>query len=92
MYDLILLGLLLGLFGGNNSPIYASKGPFSKRADIHVLIVGDPGLGKSQMLHACSMVSPRGSLNTYLCFLFLKKFGLFFKCNDTYFYRCFRVW
>ena len=55
-----LLGLLLGLFGGNNSQVFAAKSPFSKRSDIHVLIVGDPGLGKSQMLHACSMVSPRG--------------------------------
>ncbi|XP_057371911.1 DNA helicase MCM8-like isoform X2 [Daphnia carinata] len=57
---LVKAGLLLGLFGGNNSPICTAKGPFCKRSDIHVLIVGDPGLGKSQMLHACSMVSPRG--------------------------------
>lgn len=57
---LVKAGLLLGLFGGNNSPTCTAKGPFSKRSDIHVLIVGDPGLGKSQMLHACSMASPRG--------------------------------
>ena len=30
------------------------------RADPHILIVGDPGLGKSQLLHACVSVAPRG--------------------------------
>lgn len=37
---------------------------FTKRPDIHMLIVGDPGLGKSQMLHACSMVAPRGTFES----------------------------
>lgn len=32
----------------------------SVRGDIHVLLVGDPGLGKSQMLRATSKASPRG--------------------------------
>jgi hypothetical protein len=31
-----------------------------KRADIHVLVVGDPGMGKSQMLTAASTIAPRG--------------------------------
>lgn len=30
------------------------------RCDPHVLVVGDPGLGKSQMLRAASMLAPRG--------------------------------
>ncbi|KAF6215201.1 hypothetical protein GE061_009953 [Apolygus lucorum] len=38
--------------------------PISKRPLIHVLIVGDPGLGKSHMLHAAAAVAPRG---VYVC-------------------------
>jgi DNA helicase MCM8 len=34
------------------------------RPDIHMLIVGDPGLGKSQMLKHLTNVSPRG---VYVC-------------------------
>ncbi|KFM73752.1 DNA replication licensing factor MCM8, partial [Stegodyphus mimosarum] len=34
------------------------------RENSHILIVGDPGLGKSQMLLACANVSPRG---IYVC-------------------------
>ena len=29
------------------------------RGDPHVLVVGDPGLGKSQMLHAVAAIAPR---------------------------------
>jgi hypothetical protein len=29
------------------------------RGDLHVLVVGDPGLGKSQMLKACCACAPR---------------------------------
>ena len=34
------------------------------RPDIHMLVVGDPGLGKSQMLKNLSTISPRG---VYVC-------------------------
>lgn len=34
------------------------------RSDPHVLVVGDPGLGKSQLLRACANVSNRG---VYVC-------------------------
>jgi len=34
------------------------------RGDPHVLIVGDPGLGKSQMLQAVANVAPRA---VYVC-------------------------
>jgi DNA helicase MCM8 len=40
------------------------KGQPTIRPDIHVLMVGDPGLGKSQMLKHIINVSPRG---VYVC-------------------------
>ncbi|EAT44419.1 AAEL004200-PA [Aedes aegypti] len=52
-HEMIKAGLLLGLFGGAS----ITKG---RRSEIHVLIVGDPGIGKSQMLQSCAEVSPRG--------------------------------
>jgi DNA helicase MCM8 len=35
------------------------NGEMCIRSDIHVLVVGDPGLGKSQMLRAAATLSPR---------------------------------
>ncbi|OQS06808.1 DNA replication licensing factor MCM8 [Thraustotheca clavata] len=54
--ELVKAGLLLALFGGAQRK---DEGGFT-RSDSHVLMVGDPGLGKSQMLRAVSMVTPRG--------------------------------
>lgn len=51
-HEIVKAGLLLALLGGTKSDVC--------RAESHVLIVGDPGLGKSQMLQACSNVAPRG--------------------------------
>ena len=51
-HELVKLGLVLSLFGGSDSES-------SKRSDIHVLVVGDPGLGKSQMIRAACNVAPR---------------------------------
>ncbi|XP_043490015.1 DNA helicase MCM8-like isoform X2 [Polistes fuscatus] len=56
-HEMIKAGLVLSLFGGN-----AKRK--SLRDHIHVLIVGDPGLGKSQMLQACSRVAVKG---VYIC-------------------------
>ncbi|KAJ8894051.1 hypothetical protein PR048_006661 [Dryococelus australis] len=56
-HEMVKAGLLLALFGG-------SVREDGSRADIHVLVVGDPGLGKSQMLQACASVAPRG---VYVC-------------------------
>lgn len=35
------------------------------RYNPHILIVGDPGLGKSQLLQAATLVAPRG-----ICYYF----------------------
>jgi DNA helicase MCM8 len=56
MVDLILAGLLLGLFGGRRRK---QEDAVPIRCDPHVLVVGDPGMGKSQMLRACANVAPR---------------------------------
>ena len=70
-HDLVKFGLLLGLFGGtrkassaNNKAqssidVVQSEEDFRIRADIHVLVVGDPGLGKSQLLRAAANIAPR---------------------------------
>nr|CAI5856089.1 unnamed protein product [Callosobruchus analis] len=55
-HEVVKAGLLLSLFGGTKSETF--------RGESHVLVVGDPGLGKSQMLQACANVAPRG---VYVC-------------------------
>lgn len=48
-HKLVKAGLTLALFGGSQK--YADdKNRIPIRGDPHILIVGDPGLGKSQML------------------------------------------
>lgn len=44
-----------------NAPSGACLPP---RNNIHALMIGEPGLGKSQLLHACAAASPRG---VYVC-------------------------
>lgn len=56
-------GLLLALFGGCQK-YTADKNKMTVRGDPHVLLVGDPGLGKSQLLRSVSNVAPRG---IYVC-------------------------
>jgi DNA replicative helicase MCM subunit Mcm2 (Cdc46/Mcm family) len=53
-------GAAAGGGGGGGGAASLEKFKLSVRADPHVLIVGDPGLGKSQMLRAAAGVSPRG--------------------------------
>lgn len=59
-HELVKCGLALSLFGGvrrNDKDM----NKLSLRGDIHCLIVGDPGMGKSQMLKAVArLAQPRG--------------------------------
>ncbi|KAH7866667.1 hypothetical protein Vadar_023432 [Vaccinium darrowii] len=70
--ELVKAGLTLALFGGvRKHSTDHNKVPV--RGDIHVIIVGDPGLGKSQLLQAAAAVSPRG---IYVCGNATTKVGL----------------
>ncbi|GJU00829.1 probable DNA helicase MCM8 isoform X2 [Tanacetum coccineum] len=60
-HELVKAGITLELFGGvRKHSMDQNKVPV--RGDIHVIIVGDPGLGKSQLLQAAASVSPRGAM------------------------------
>ncbi|CAB3256561.1 unnamed protein product [Arctia plantaginis] len=56
-HEAVKAGLILGLIGGTEY----DNGP---RSNPHVLVVGDPGLGKSQLLQAAAHAAPRG---VYVC-------------------------
>ncbi|KAF7704553.1 hypothetical protein HF521_021625 [Silurus meridionalis] len=60
---LVKAGLILALFGGCHKYV-DDKNRIPIRGDPHMLVVGDPGLGKSQMLQAACNVAPRG---IYVC-------------------------
>ncbi|OBZ76230.1 DNA replication licensing factor mcm4 [Grifola frondosa] len=55
-------GILLQLFGGTNKSIARGGGAGGPRyrGDINVLLVGDPGVSKSQILQYVHKVAPRG--------------------------------
>nr|CCA17112.1 DNA replication licensing factor MCM8 putative [Albugo laibachii Nc14] len=53
--ELVKAGLLLALCGGTQN----THNSFNVRANSHVLLVGDPGLGKSQLLRASANIAPR---------------------------------
>lgn len=57
-------GIVLALFGGANTGIRSEEDRIPIRGDSHILIVGDPGLGKSQILRSASRLAPRG---VYVC-------------------------
>ncbi|XP_020841192.1 DNA helicase MCM8 isoform X1 [Phascolarctos cinereus] len=62
-HELVKAGLALALFGGCQKYV-DDKNRIPVRGDPHILVVGDPGLGKSQMLQAVCSVAPRG---VYVC-------------------------
>lgn len=53
-HEMVKAGMLLSLFGGSSCSLNQIRG------DIHILVIGDPGLGKSQMLQSVCNISPRG--------------------------------
>ncbi|PVV02757.1 hypothetical protein BB560_002776 [Smittium megazygosporum] len=61
--EMVKAGLLLGLFGARFRDSNR-KGDLSIRYNSHILVVGDPGLGKSQMLINAASIAPRG---VYVC-------------------------
>ena len=62
-HEMVKAGLTLGLFGGR-SKATASGSEINIRGEPHILVVGDPGLGKSQLLNAVANVAPR---SVYVC-------------------------
>ncbi|KAG0225157.1 hypothetical protein BGW41_004812 [Actinomortierella wolfii] len=58
-HDDIKKGVLLQLFGGANKT-FAKAGAPRYRGDINVLLVGDPGTSKSQILQYVHKIAPRG--------------------------------
>ncbi|XP_028156203.1 DNA helicase MCM8 isoform X2 [Ostrinia furnacalis] len=56
-HEAVKAGLILGLIGGTEIDNGTRSNP-------HVLVVGDPGLGKSQLLQAAAHAAPRG---VYVC-------------------------
>ncbi|MBD3155684.1 MAG: AAA family ATPase [Candidatus Aenigmarchaeota archaeon] len=55
--DMIKLSIVLQLFGG--TPHLLSDGTRT-RGDVHILLIGDPSVGKSQLLKLASEMMPRG--------------------------------
>ena len=58
-HHLVKAGLLLCLLGGTPPSIQSMDRGNSIRSNSHILIVGDPGMGKSQMLLAASQLAAR---------------------------------
>jgi len=61
-HDMVKAGILLGLLGGtpqSSSGLEDVRSGISIRSNIHCLIVGDPGMGKSCLLLATTQVAAR---------------------------------
>lgn len=52
--EMVKASMLLGMFS------VSPKDYRGRRREVHLLVVGDPGLGKSEILEACSVISPSG--------------------------------
>ena len=60
-YEDVKLAIGLALFGG--SPTTRKDGT-KVRGDIHILLVGDPGLAKTQLIRSAYLIAPRAILTT----------------------------
>ena len=58
-YDTVKEGLLLQLFEGNRPLDDSFKSDSMDRWTIHVLLIGDPGIGKSQIISALKKRAPK---------------------------------
>ena len=58
-YDVVKEGLLLQLFEGNRPFEDSFKSDYMDRWTIHVLLIGDPGIGKSQIISALKKRAPK---------------------------------
>jgi len=58
-HDMVKAGILLCLLGGTPPSSQSPDRGNSIRCNSHILIVGDPGMGKSQMLLAATQVAAR---------------------------------
>ena len=56
-HDYIKQALILQMVGGVKK---VRKGDISSRGDMHMLLIGDPGSGKSQLLKRMSLIAPKG--------------------------------
>eukprot|EP00210_Caulerpa_lentillifera_P002909 g2777.t1 len=61
--EVIKAGTLLALVGGVSKQADGTD-RVPVRGDIHVLLVGDPGMGKSELLKSAATIAPRG---VYVC-------------------------
>jgi DNA helicase MCM8 len=62
--QLVKAALLLSLLGGLPVRAPGVEKRLRRRGDLHALLLGDPGLGKSELLRALARLSPRG---VYVC-------------------------
>ena len=58
-YDTVKKGLLLQLFEGNRPKNDTFKSDNMDRWTIHILLIGDPGIGKSQIISALKKRAPK---------------------------------
>ena len=56
-HDYIKEALILQMVGGLKK---TRKGDITSRGDMHILLIGDPGSGKSQLLKRMSLIAPKG--------------------------------
>ncbi len=54
-YETIKKGVVLQMFGGNQS----DNTDFSDRSVLHILLIGDPGVGKSKLIESIHQTAPK---------------------------------